>query len=80
MRAILQQQLLLKTLSLWLSLRKLGCGAPLHEATSYFGEEGDRQEQWDGMLEKARRGHEAKATCAGRILFEYDYQGRPYVR
>ena len=61
----LQQQLLSKTLSLWSSLCKLGCGAPLHKPTFYISKEWHRQEEWATQLEKARRGHEVKATCAG---------------
>lgn len=75
----LSQLLLLKTLSLWSSLCKLGCGAPPHEETFYSVTELHDWERWNTQMEKARRGHQAKATCAGRLLFKYDYRGKPYV-
>lgn len=75
----LSQLLLLKTLSLWSSLCKFGCGAPPHEETFYSGSELRDWERWNAQMEKARRGHQAKATCMGRLLFKYDYQGKPYV-
>lgn len=79
-RTDLPQQLLMKTLSLWSSFQRMGCGAPLYEATLYFGTERDGVKRWDAERDKARRGHEAKSTCQGRLLFEYNYQGLAYVR
>jgi hypothetical protein len=76
----LSQQLLMKTLALWSSFRCIGCGAPPYETTTYHGMERDQVERWNAQKEKARRGHEAKSTCQGRLLFEYDIRGIPYVR
>lgn len=39
-----------------------------------------REGDWNAQKEKARRGHNAKVTCDGRLLFEHDYEGKPYVR
>ena len=39
-----------------------------------------REGDWNAQKEKARHGHNAKVTCDGRLLFEYDYEGKPYVR
>jgi hypothetical protein len=76
----LSQQLLMKTLSLWSSFCRIGCSAPPYETTSYLGMERDQVERWNAQKEKARRGHEEKSTCQGRLLFDYNYRGVPYVR
>ena len=39
-----------------------------------------REGDWNAQKEKAWRGHNAKVTCDGRLLFKYDYGGKPYVR
>ena len=76
----LHQQLVLKTLSLWSSFCKFGCGAAPFEETWRSDMEQMREGDWNAQKEKARRGHNAKVTCDGRLLFEYDYEGKPYVR
>jgi len=76
----LHQELILKTLSLWSSFCKFGCGAPPYEETWRSDMEQTQEGQWNAQKEKARRGHSAKATCDGRLLFEHDYDGRPYVQ
>ena len=57
----------------------MGCGAPLYEATLYFGTEHDGVKRWDAERDKARCEHKAKSMCQGRLLFEYNYQGLAYV-
>ncbi|KAJ7210349.1 hypothetical protein GGX14DRAFT_363314, partial [Mycena pura] len=68
-----------KTLSYLAELQKQGCSAPPHEATHYSGEELEERELRMTQLEDARRGHAARPTCNGRLLFRYNSQGRPFV-
>lgn len=61
-------------------MRKFGCGAPPFEDTIFLGRDHVEQERWNLQKERARRGHNAKPTCQGCILFEYSYSGEPYIR
>jgi len=69
-----------KTLALWSSLMKNGCGAPHYEPTVFFDVDLAKRERLDTQLEMARRGHDAKATCNGCLLLEYNHNEDAYVR
>ncbi|KAH7917224.1 hypothetical protein BV22DRAFT_1026787 [Leucogyrophana mollusca] len=69
-----------KTLSLFVALKKNGCGAPPFEIACDPVNGTTKRSEWDLQLEKSRRGHEAKAACDGRLIFEYDRKGIPFVQ
>lgn len=75
-----KQKLFQKTLAFFAAFQKQGCGAPPLEETVYEGEEAESRMEWIKQLERVRRGHEPKATCDGRLVFEYDHSGAPFVR
>ncbi|KII83539.1 hypothetical protein PLICRDRAFT_32876 [Plicaturopsis crispa FD-325 SS-3] len=50
------------------------------QETQYYGEEAENREAWLQQQENARRGHDPKPTCQGRILFDYDKHGKAFVR
>ena len=39
----------------------------------------DEQDEWPVLNQKARQGHNPKLTCNGRLIFDYDHTGKPYV-
>ncbi|KAJ7257624.1 hypothetical protein C8J57DRAFT_1074290 [Mycena rebaudengoi] len=69
-----------KTLAYFVALMKQGCSAPPHEATDYFGEELEQRQAWLLQLQRNRRGHSPKTSCDGRLLFQYDNQGKAFIR
>lgn len=76
----LHHQLRQKTLSLWSALQKFGCGAPPYEPTIFSGESLIKQQDWNLQKQKARRGHDSKPTCEGRIILQNSLSGRLCIR
>ncbi|KAF9561878.1 hypothetical protein CPC08DRAFT_634812 [Agrocybe pediades] len=72
--------LLMKTFEYFSALRRLGCSAPPFEKTIYTEEEKRKQEKHEAQLHMERRGHSAKPTCDGRLLFEYSSNSTPLIR
>ncbi|KAJ7192674.1 hypothetical protein GGX14DRAFT_546454 [Mycena pura] len=68
-----------KTLAYFVARKKQGCGAPLLEETRYSEVEMQQREAWLGQQDRARRGHAARPTCAGRLLFRHNIDGRAFI-
>ncbi|KAJ8095376.1 hypothetical protein PM082_023146 [Marasmius tenuissimus] len=62
-----QRDLFEKTIGLWASLRDYGCMALLSEATSLSEHEIHERNRIRATPEKARRGHQKRPTCEGRL-------------
>lgn len=69
-----------KTLALWTAFQNLGCPAPCKEATEYSGGEKIERDRVQDLRAEVQRGHDAKVTCEGRLLLEYDQHGIAFVR
>lgn len=69
-----------KTISLWAAFCKEGCGAPPYKDTLLNKVEEQQHTRWNAQMEAGRRGHEAKPTCQGRLVFEYNSAGKALVR
>jgi hypothetical protein len=77
-RTSAQQVLFKKTLSLYCAYRIQGCLGPVDETVQVNRE--DEQDEWVVQTQKSRQGHDAKLTCNGRLIFDYDYYGKAFVR
>lgn len=75
-----KQRLFQKTLAFFIALSNQGCGAPPCEDTVYEGEEAERRMEQLTQLERVQRGHKAKLTCDGRLIFQYDNKGAAFLR
>jgi hypothetical protein len=66
-----------KTAAFITALRKVGCGAPVHEFTDISTERREAVEH----QKKLQQGYKPQEqTCAGQILFEYDMNRKPFIR
>lgn len=70
----------MKTLSYFTALKRLGCGAEPFEPTIFSESEAAMETEKKQLCDLERRGHPGKATCEGRLLFEYSRDGRPFIR
>ncbi|KAF8058596.1 hypothetical protein FPV67DRAFT_1428067 [Lyophyllum atratum] len=62
------------------ALQKLGCTGAPHEATTRSLEEEQERKQRLAHEKYISRGYSGgKATCDGRLIFEYSFQGRPLI-
>ncbi|KAF6743327.1 hypothetical protein DFP72DRAFT_828127 [Ephemerocybe angulata] len=66
----LDAALLRRTLSYYEAVRIQGCLAPKYEETRRTNEEQREYESLQEANTKARRGHDPKETCDGRVIFE----------
>ena len=71
-----QQALFEKTLSLYHVYKVHSCLGP----TDAPAKEDTNQDEWTLQNEKAHCGQQAKLTCRGRLLFDYDHTGKAFVR
>jgi hypothetical protein len=78
-----QQALFKKTLSLYRGYHVHGCLGPteaqLAQDINEAGED-DQDNDWMVQTQKSRRGHDAKLTCSGQLIFDYDHDGKAFVR
>ena len=75
-----QQTLFEKTLSLYRAYLVHGCLGPVDMACVAMTNGDFRDNQWAAQTEKSRRGHDPKFTCNGRLIFDYDNNGKAFVR
>ena len=71
------QALFEKTLSLYRTYVIHGCLGPPNESPTDANSQDD---QWIDRNERARRGHEPKRSCNGQLIFDYDHNGKAFVR
>ena len=71
-----RQTLFEKTLSLYHAYLVHGCLGPADTST-IVGDFGD--DQWAVQTERSRRGHDPKATCNGKLILDYDHNGKAFV-
>jgi hypothetical protein len=76
----LSRDLYKKTFAFWSALCRQGCGVPCYEPTFFSGEEVTSQLDWAYQKEQARRGHNPKPTCDGRLIFGRNSMGKAFVR
>jgi hypothetical protein len=70
-----------KTSAYLTALRRSGCGAPTYEGTTLNPTELAQRSVDNTHLAKLQRGYvPTKTTCDGRIFFEYDFSGHPFLR
>jgi hypothetical protein len=70
-----------KTSAYLTALRRSGCGAPAYEGTTLNHTELAQRSVDNEHLAKLQRGYvPTKTTCDGRVFFEYDFSGHPFVR
>jgi hypothetical protein len=76
-----QQALFEKTLLLYRAYRIHGCLGPIDTTIADAAADEEYQEDdWTRQARKSRRGHHAKLTCNGPLIFDYDYAGKAFVR
>jgi hypothetical protein len=74
------QALFEKTLALYTTYHIHGCLGPPNELETSRYMDNSFQSDWGTQIKKARRGHSAKLTCAGQLLFDYDHTGKAFIR
>jgi hypothetical protein len=63
------------------ALRRSGCSAPLYEPTSFNLTENQLRETHALHTAKLQRGYLSSGkSCEGRLIFEYDFYGKPFLR
>jgi hypothetical protein len=75
-----QQALFEKTLSLYRGYRVHGCLGPAEAQLAQDSGEDDQDNDWMVQTRKSRRGHDAKLTCSGQLIFDYDRDGKAFVQ
>ncbi|KAF7965062.1 hypothetical protein HWV62_696 [Athelia sp. TMB] len=73
-----EQALLEKSLSYYRAYKVLGCLGPSAPSADQSGTVSPTE--WAAQLEKFRRGAKPKSTCNGRLIFDYNYEGRAFIR
>lgn len=68
-----------KTLALYRAYRVHGCLGPPDDNTNLRNRD-LQDDEWAAQVKKARRGHDAKLTCNGQLIFDYDHTGKAFVR
>jgi hypothetical protein len=75
------QALFNKTLSLYRTYRAYGCLGPVDPfVTTAANNTNKDDQQWTAQIERSRRGHDPKLACGGKIIFDYDHDGKAFVR
>jgi hypothetical protein len=74
------QTLFEKTLSLYRAYLVHGCLGPADTSTTGAINKDFGDDQWAVQTERSRRGHDPKATCNGKLIFDYDHNGKAFVR
>ncbi|KAJ7083296.1 hypothetical protein B0H15DRAFT_785085 [Mycena belliarum] len=70
----------LRTSAYLSALQKLGCSRPLCETTFLSATEEEERDARDLYLFQTQRGYRMKeGICEGRIVFDYDERGVPYI-
>ena len=75
-----QQALFEKTLSLHRGYRVHGCLGPAEVQLAQDINKDNEDDDWVVQTQKSRRGHDAKLTCGGRLIFDYDHNDKAFVR
>ena len=73
-----RQALFEKTLSLYRAYCAHGCLGPADASTNTKHAAEDNQ--WISQNKRAQRGHDSKPTCDGELIFDYDLNGKAFVR
>ncbi|KAJ6467649.1 hypothetical protein C8R47DRAFT_1303282 [Mycena vitilis] len=74
------RDIFLKTSAFLVAIEKLGCGRPLMEVTNLSATEEEARNVRDLYLHQTQRGYRrTEGLCGGRIVFDYDDNGRPYI-
>ena len=69
-----------KTLSLYQAYHIHGCLSPIDTTIAHTADEEYQEDDWTRQAQKSHRGHHAKLTCNGQLIFDYDYAGKAFVR
>lgn len=75
-----QREIFETTLALWTALQKFGCTGPPQVDTVYSESERAARERHLEIYARIRRGHDAKHTCDGRLLLDYDLRESVIIR
>ncbi|KZP03615.1 hypothetical protein FIBSPDRAFT_768689, partial [Athelia psychrophila] len=77
---ITQRALFSKTLSLYRAYRVHGCLGPASPSVFPTPPPEDTEDAWLTRLQQIRRGHDAKVTCDGELIFDHDHMGQAFIR
>jgi hypothetical protein len=70
-----------KTAAFISALRNMGCSGPACEITQWLPEERSQRDTELARRTRMQRGYRAVETkCDGRLLFNYDQRGSPYIQ
>ena len=74
------QALFEKTLSLYRAYRAHGCLGPLDPFIRTAANNAAEVDEWTAQIVQSWRGHDPKLTCGGKIIFDYDHDGKAFVQ
>jgi len=75
------QALFNKTLSLYWTYCAYGCLGPVDPfITTAANNTNKDHQQWTAQIKQSQCGHDPKLTCGGEIIFDYDHDGKAFVR
>jgi hypothetical protein len=70
-----------KTAAYLTAIRRSGCRGPLYEPTSFNDSETQRREMEAEHSMRLQRGYlSSERLCEGRLMFEYNFSGKAYLK
>jgi len=69
-----------KTLSLYRAYRAHGCLGPLDPFIRMAANNAAEVDEWAAQIVQSRRGHDPKLHMWWEIIFDYDHDGKAFVR